>query len=398
MKQKLFLNSQNIGNYLVEIGLCQGLEKEDFSLELIPGETRNFNLIVNFSQGRKIIVKQERYQKVAVNNEFWYEIKVRDLIKEFTALNFIQAFQSSVLYADEENSIIIFSYLEDYEDLESFYRNSHDFSAEIGLALGIAIANIHRQTFNHKQYRDFLLSNTTLPQREHPLNSLRSLEEIGPEVFGMFPVEGCKFLALYQRYDSLSAAIADLSNAYIPCCLSHNDLKLSNILLHKNWEQQLDSPIIRLIDWERSYWGDPAYDLGILLASYLKLWLNSLVVSRAIKIEQSLKLATIPLEILQPAIATLLQTYLTTFPSIIEYRPDFLQRVVQFTGTALISEILSSIKYQKTFGNTGICMLQVAKSLVCRPEASLSTICGLSVAELTQPLNNKFNVQPALSI
>jgi hypothetical protein len=398
MKQKLFLNSQNIGDYLVEIGLCQALEKEDLSLELISGETRNFNLLVKISQSEKIIVKQERYQKLAINNEFWYEIKVRDLIKEFTEIHFIKAFQSSVLYADAENSIVIFSYLEDYEDLESFYKNYHDFSAEISLALGIAIARIHQQTFNGKQYRDFLLSNTTLPAREHPLNSLQSLEEIGPEVFGMFPVEGFKFLALYQRYDSLCAAIADLSNAYTPCCLTHNDLKLSNILLHKNWEQQLDIPIIRLIDWERSYWGDPAYDLGILIASYLKLWLNSLVVSRAIKIEQSLKLATIPLEILQPAIATLLQTYLTTFPSIIEHRPDFLQRVVQFTGAALISEILSSIKYQKTFGNTGICMLQVAKSLVCRPEASLSTICGLSVAELTQQLSNKLNVQPVLSI
>jgi len=184
----------------------------------------------------------------------------------------------------------------------------------------------------------------------------------------------------------LSQAIADLINAFTPCCFTHNDLKLCNVLLQDNWEQKVGKETIRVIDWELSGWGDPAYDLGTLIASYLKLWLNSLVVSKVLKIEQSLKLATVPLEILQPSIATLLRAYLTTFPNILKHRTDFLQRVVQFTGTALISEILSSIKYQKTFGNTGICMLQVAKSLICRPEASLSTISGMSVTDLIQPL------------
>ncbi|MRV21690.1 phosphotransferase, partial [Staphylococcus aureus] len=132
---------------------------------------------------------------------------------------------------------------------------------------------------------------------------------ISPEVFGQVPADGLKFFALYQRYDSLGKAIAELATAFEPCCLTHNDLKLNNILLHNDWEQdiskaeQSSNRVIRLIDWERGAWGDPAFDLGMLIASYLQIWLSSLVVSKSIDVEESLRLAMTPLDVLQPSIS-----------------------------------------------------------------------------------------------
>ena len=91
-----------------------------------------------------------------------------------------------------------------------------------------------------------------------------------------------------------------------------------------------------------------------------------------------------PLEEVQPSIAALTKAYLETFPEILKHRPDFLIRVVQFTGFALIQQIQAMIQYQKSFGNTGIAMLQVAKSLLCRPERSLPTVFGKAVVEIVQ--------------
>jgi hypothetical protein len=42
------------------------------------------------------------------------------------------------------------------------------------------------------------------------------------------------------------------------------------------------------------------------------------------------------------------------------------------------------IMYEKSFGNQGICKLQVAKSLLCRPKQSLATVFGTAATELTQ--------------
>ena len=43
--------------------------------------------------------------------------------------------------------------------------------------------------------------------------------------------------------------------------------------------------------------------------------------------------------------------------------------------------------YEKSFGNQGICMLQVAKSLLCRPEQSLATVFGNRSYRINSILN-----------
>jgi 5-methylthioribose kinase len=288
-----------------------------------------------------------------------------------------------LLHFDAENSIIIFRYLDDYRDLMDFYFKESSFPTEISSGIGILLATIHRDTYKQESHRQFFESeaNSQVGNQVSRLN--KGLERIAPEIFSSVPADGLKFFTLYQRYDSLGMAIAKLGNAFTPSCLTHNDLKLNNILLHTDWQQTNES-IIRLIDWERNSWGDPAFDLGTLLASYIQIWLGSLVISKSLSIEESLSLAMTPLEQIQPSMATLTKAYLETFPEILKHRPDFLLTVVQFAGFALIQQIQAMIQYQKSFGNTGIAMLQVAKSLLCLPERSLSTVFGKAVVEIVQ--------------
>ncbi|MGH2413466.1 MAG: phosphotransferase family protein, partial [Microcystaceae cyanobacterium] len=52
---------------------------------------------------------------------------------------------------------------------------------------------------------------------------------------------------------------------------------------HNHWQDSSNN-IVRLIDWERSAWGDPAFDLGTLITSYLQIWLSSLVISKSLSI------------------------------------------------------------------------------------------------------------------
>ena len=175
----------------------------------------------------------------------------------------------------------------------------------------------------------------------------------------------------------MGKSINELGQAFVPSCLTHNDLKLNNILLHNNWSVSSEE-IIRFIDLERANWGDPAYDLGMIIASYLLMWLSSLIINKSLGIEESLRLAVIPLEKIQPSMAALIQAYLTTFPHILEERPDFLERTIQFAGFALIQQIQAMIQYQKVFGNMGITLLQVAKKLLGYPRQSMATILGTS--------------------
>ncbi len=377
---QLILNHENVFDYLVEHDLYKSPQEILNNVEVIAA--KNFNLLVTLADGSKLLVKQERHNhKGETAGEFLGEWRIQELLQKFSELNHLRPFLPDLLHFDAENSIIVFRYLDDYWDVMDCYTKENSFPLEISATIGKLVGNIHRHTFQRQEYQDLFRQNPGNITDSIVANLIHSLERISPEIFSLVPGDGLKFFVLYQKFESLGEALTNLGNVFSPACVTHNDLKLNNILLHRNWQDK-SNHFIRLIDWERSAWGDPAFDLGTLISSYVQIWLTSLVISKSLSIDESLRLAMTPLEQLQPSIASLTKAYLDTFPEILEKRPDFLERVVQFVGFGLIQQIQGMIQYQKTFGNSGIAMLQVAKTLLCRPEQSIPTIFGVSAVEL----------------
>jgi hypothetical protein len=384
----LSLSSHNVIQYLHKAGLCSSEEGVYADSELPLSSMKNCNLLVNLTANHKLLVKQERYiNNDANSHDFFNEWLFHQLLQQFPVLGNIPAIASLLVHFDEEKSIVVRNYLKEYFEVASFYQKNLYFPKAIASAIGTSLGALHRATFNRREYRDFM---ATAPQgqfRYQFYNPAQGIGSIGSEIFGNVPTDALKFYVLYQHYESLEAAIAELAYGWNPCCLTHNDLKLENILVHSRWDQ-LDNCLVRLIDWEACAWGDPAFDLGTLVASYLKIWLESLVVDPTIELEESLLLAAVPLEVLQPSIIALTLAYLDSFPMILEYHGDFVQRVIKFAGLVLIHQIESKIKHHKYFDNSSICMLQVAKSLLTKPQESVLTVFGIAESEIIKHFGN----------
>jgi Phosphotransferase enzyme family len=384
------LSSQNVIDYLIEQKLFD--EKERASAQITAQEYKNFNLRVS-SGTRSFLVKQERPDAQGnARGDFWDEWRVYELFQHFPDLQNLSLHTSEILHFDSERSILVLSYLDNYIELRMFYDESQTFPWVVASNLGKTLAMIHQSTFKDERYKDFL----TESSQSHPLDIrrpqfLRGLERIGPGVFSHIRTDGLDFWRLYQRYESLHLAMVEVSQIFTPCCLTHNDLNLQNILvelagdydrslamvtLKENPAQIKEDPLVRLIDWEFVSWGDPAFDLGMVLSNYLKLWLGSLIVSNTINIETALRLAATPLEKLQPSLLALVHAYLEQFPKILEHRPNFLQQVMQFTGLILVKRIQGKLEQLDSFDNTSICILQVAKTLLCKPGDSISMVLG----------------------
>ncbi|MEQ8972481.1 MAG: aminoglycoside phosphotransferase family protein [Coleofasciculus sp. C1-SOL-03] len=376
------LSSINLPNYLIRLGLCPPENQNQLIIK--PVAAKNFNLLVTLPDGKKLLVKQERYnQDGKTAGEFGQEWRIQEFVQHFRELATLHPYLPQVLHFDLGESIIIFRYLDEYRDVMEFYTEETIFPSAIAASIGTTLAAIHRATFNREDYRHFFWQN----RKDAPINQVQylvhKLERVEPEIFGQVPPDVLKFIALYQRYDSLGQAMTELGNTLAPCCVTHNDLKLNNILLHNDWHKSSDS-IVRLIDWERSAFGHPAFDVGTLIANYLQIWLNSLLINNTVSIEESLRLAVITLEQIQPSIVVLTQAYLDNFQDVLDHCPDFLRRVVQCAGFGLIRQVMAILQNQASLGNTGICVLQVAKSLLCRPDQSMLTIFGTNAAELTR--------------
>jgi thiamine kinase-like enzyme len=386
------LSSDNVVDYLVQHKLCELEDRLD--AQVTVKEYKNFNLLVDLGGGRSLFVKQERNVAQRSNqSDLWPEWRINEFVQHFPELKNLHTLISEVIHFDLENSIIVLNYFENYSDFNEFYASDQNqvFPTAIAASLGTALATLHKSTLDSPVYKEFLAQSSTpeAPAKVKVPRFLRGLERVGPGVFSSVSTDGLEFLKLYQRYESLHQSMVEISEQFDPCCLAHNDLGLRNILLNLNWnmptpEHQNSAPIVRIVDWEFFSWGDPAYDLGMTLSGYLKIWLRSLVVSSAIDIQMALRLTTTPLEKLQPSMVALLKSYMAHFPEILERHPNFLSRVMQFTGLVLIKRMQGKIEQLDPFDNIGICTLQVAKSLLCNPEQSMLHVLGPAGAELLE--------------
>ncbi len=374
------LSSENVSDYLIKHNLLDS-EKEAISkIEQVPA--KNFNLLITFKNNIRFLVKQEiRDREGKTNGDFLREWQIQEVIRKFSQLSNVSNWIPDLVWFDRENSLLIFRYLDNYLDLYDFYLQENSFPVEIATEIGKTLAEFHRDSYHCQNYREFLLSDADNQTSHQVHRFIRIWQRIEPEIFGEVPAEGLKFFALFQKYDSLEKALVELGNSFQASCFTHNDLKFNNILLNGKWHESNENTI-RIIDWERFSWGDPAFDIGTLIGSYLQIWLNSLVVSQSLTIQESLRSAIIPLGKLQPSIAALQKAYFKVFPMILKHRPDFLERTVQFAGFTLIQQIQATIQFQKSFDNKGITMLQVAKSLLCRPQHSIPTVFGTTADNL----------------
>lgn len=384
------LNSNNIIDYLIEHNLL--FHQDQFNAQVTEKEYKNFNLLVMIDQAAWL-VKQERVSSVHQNAvcEFWKEQKIYELFKSFPELQDFVGLTTDILYFDPLSHIIVLRYFPECINLSQFYRRHQYtyFPVVIATNLGQTLASIHSKTFQQPHHRAFLSQGT--PAGDDVARSpsfLRGLARFGPGLFSKISTDGIEFWRLYQRYESLHQAVVDIAESYEPCCLTHHDLEFRNILIQADGDgesredETLTAANLKIIDWELFRWGDPAHDLAIVLSSYVNLWLESLVVSRAIPMQMALQLATTPLERLQPSMTSLVQSYLGAFPRILEYQPHFLRRVMQFMGLVLIKQIQGRMEHLHPFDNTCLCTLQVAKMLLCHPEQSMLEIFGV---ELTLP-------------
>lgn len=383
------LTSKSVYAYLSEIGLWPPhavLKAQE------QKAGKNFNLRVQ-GDSCDLLVKQEVQSldgKPAY--EFSREWAFYQLLKRSPELSSLRKGILYPLHFDADNAIFVFPYLQNACDLDAFYNSFYDedlavrreqlFPSAIASAVGKVFARLHSSTFqtdSTKFPERFIQTN-----RVSIANLLGKLSPVTPEMLCTISSDALKFFRLYQRCPDIESSIEQLSATLSPQCIVHNDPRFANFLLIEanRFEESQQSVNVQLIDWEKWCWGDPADDLGKILANYLEWWISSLPVSANMSLPAALDRATIPLSSVQPSTAALITTYFVNFPKILSDEPDFLVRVVQFIGLALIAQIRLHISQVLPIGNVDMAAMQVAKTLLCQPEAAISTVFGQSRASI----------------
>jgi hypothetical protein len=377
------LNSENVYHYLINLNVCQEKDLKSIKIELKSSSIFMITLL-----DYQLFIKQDYYDREGniskiIRNEWEFNRFLRSCPDSDHTVSFVP----EILHFDESNSIIIYKYPKDYIDLESYYKKHKHFPIPVAELVGTTLATLHRETFYSQNYYDF--TNKAVEGKcchRFPYPS-HLLDRVNPETLSKFPSNCFSFFTFYQRDEHLRSAVTELVAHHKHCCLTHNNPRLNNIFIPSQWDslfskiKQSDESIIKIINWENCSWDDPIFDLGIAISGYLLLWLNSLIVHPDIELNKSLQIARIPLEVVQPSIVALTKAYISNFPQITTEYPDFFKRIIQFTGLALIYQVLAIIQSQQHFDNQGLCILQLAKSLLCQPGKSFESVFGVADSE-----------------
>ena len=380
---QLILSSENVVEFLKQHNLCQS----DFqtTAPIVCKEGTNFNLVVESTDG-DFLVKQNRLdsqgQTKASPNAEWV---VQALIDTFD-LTAIQPLVSQVLWLDSPNCILVSVFYGNFHALDRFYDIYRAFPASITDRMGRNLALIHKSTCAQVPQQEFIGRYFDLNRAKELPGFVQRLNRLSPHIFSIICADGLEFYRLYQRFPSLNQTVLKLYAEIQPACLIHNDLTLDNFILDRKLDPnstEIEPEQIKIIDWERAKWSDPAIDLGMVLAEYVGgIWLGNLVVDRHIDLNTMLSLATYPLETLVPSLRSFVRGYLTEFPQILSYRSDFVRRVVQFAGIGILDRLTYHMEHHYHFDNNSLCKLQVAKNLICAPQQGITTLFGMTEAEL----------------
>lgn len=133
-----------------------------------------------------------------------------------------------------------------------------------------------------------------------------------------------------------------------------------------------------LIDFESAGIGDPAWDVGCVLAAYLSSWLASMSGSAAGDAETLICAAGVPLPDVQQAVCAFWDTYAARRGLPPEQRGRELAAALRYAVARLLWNVAEACMGQESLEPRSVLTLQLAHNLADRPHDALSSLLGLS--------------------
>jgi hypothetical protein len=182
-------------------------------------------------------------------------------------------------------------------------------------------------------------------------------------------------LAAVRGGTGFPAALETLCADWSPACLIHGDLRWDNVLFVENPGEE--PPALKLVDWELADCGDPAWDAGCVLESYLAAWVLSLPAESGLGPERLVERAGHPLESVLPAIHAFWQGYADAAEIAPRDRPALLESALRFAAARMVQTAYESARQERHPLSRVFALLQVSLNVLASPGGAREELLGL---------------------
>jgi aminoglycoside phosphotransferase (APT) family kinase protein len=176
-------------------------------------------------------------------------------------------------------------------------------------------------------------------------------------------------LARIQASEFIRERLGEVARADGHRGVVHADLRWENCLALPAPGARRRTRVL-LLDWELAGRGDPAFDIGSVLAEYLRVWVGSVPIVEPVDPGRLVARARHPLAAMRPAIHAFWSAYLPA------HRPP-LHRVVELCAVRLLQTAIERAQGLSFPTAHVVTLVQLADNMLRRPDDAAAALLGL---------------------
>lgn len=289
------------------------------------------------------------------------------LIQDESALASLRGLLPRFHLYDPVRHVLVLEHLPDAENVMLYHQRLGEFPAEIGAAVGTALGRHHA---GRVKPEDLDIEPDLFP-RQTPW--ILSFHEQHDTPYGIS--DGNRRLLAMLRSDAgLTTAIEALRDTWRPSTLIHADLKWENLVVFPREAPPAELEL-RLIDWELSDIGDPLWDTGAALQSYLAHWVFSIPGNADAPIETLAEQAEIPLDRMIPSIQAFWHAYAGTAG--LDDEAATLERSVRYAAARMLQTAFERLVMAPAMTPNVVLLVQMSANLLQSDLAGMRSLLGL---------------------
>lgn len=273
---------------------------------------------------------------------------------------------------DVDQQLLILELLRDAKDLNQHHMRTGRFSTDLAYTMGKALAQLHSLE-QAKLYTD-----SDMPCLSRPPSALTIHR---PHLSTVLDASQAKLqlISIIQGSEELCRLLDDVRDGWQADRLMHGDIKWANWI---TFATSSSTRRIKLIDWELASLGDPCWDIGSALASYVSFWLSSVPITGEEALTGSLEHARYPLENMRRAIQSLWASYVESISDSKSAADHWLLRAVRYVAIRLVQSALEQVQASATLTGNVIYITQLALNILKRPYEASAQLFGLPIGSL----------------
>jgi Ser/Thr protein kinase RdoA (MazF antagonist) len=348
------LQQADIAHYLLSLGLVKPSVVVEEELTVIDASRRNCVFLAAIRGGPTFVVKQSTRGDART---LAHEAAVLRMLARTTELS-RQA--PTVVHHEPDAGRLVLRTPGGGRDWNEHQRAAH-FPRTQARVIGQLLADLHRFPADRVE---------ALPPGVDPMWAL-SLPEPPHHLLIDLSMGAQDLVARVQASKALCNRLEELREVGFDGVLVHGDLRWDNCLAVAAGGSRRRTRLL-LVDWELAGDGPAAFDVGTVVAEYLRAWLESIPIVDPGEPGRLVAQAGHPLWRMQPAV----QAFWSAYGLASAHRPP-LRRMIELGAVRILQTAVEQAQGLTSTSAHQVALVQLADNMLRRPEDAALSLLGL---------------------